>query len=97
MNRRLFDHVFAEISVAVGIRVPRYALWLELQDHGWNPEAFTTQQALAFIDAGLLSFLSRRGLGISPRARRRLRKLIVRFDPDHPTPSEYFESWGRAR
>jgi hypothetical protein len=97
MNRRLFDHLFAEISVAAGIRVPRYALWLELHDLGWNPEAITTKQALAFIDGGLRRFLGERGLAIAPRASRRLRKLVARFDAGHPTPYECFENWGRAR
>ena len=85
------------ISVAAGIRVPRYALWLELHDLGWNPDAMTTEQALAFVDGAMQSFLGQRGLAVTPRAFRRLRKLIVRFNPDHPTPYEHFERWGRAR
>lgn len=97
MNRRLFDHLSAEISVAAGVRVPRYALWLVLHDLGWIPDAITTKQALEFIDSEMPSFLDRSGLVIAPPASRRLRRRVARFNPDHPTPYERFESWGRAR
>ena len=97
MNRRLFDHLYAEISVAVGVRVPRYALWLDLQDLGWNPDSISTHQALAFIEREMAPFLAQFGLAIPPRACRRLRRLVVQFDPTRPTPFERFESWGRSR
>lgn len=93
----MFDHLFAEISVAAGIRIPRYALWLELHDLGWNPDTMKTEQALAFVDGTMGSFLANRQLAVAPRAMRRLRKLIGRFNPDHPTPAEIFERWDRAR
>ncbi len=97
MNRRLFDHLFAEISLAAGTLVPRYALWLELHHLGWNPDAITTEQALAFIDSAMSSFLGEHGLAVAPRASRRLRKLIAQFDPNHQTPYERCENWSRAR
>ena len=93
MNRRLFDHVFAEISVAAGVRVPRFELWMELHELGWNPEKLTVEQALAYLDGPLRSFLARRGLGTTPRARRRMRRAIERFSPKHPSPSERLEAW----
>jgi hypothetical protein len=96
LNRRLFDHLFAEISVAAGIRLPRYALWLALHDLGSNPDSMTTDQALAFIDGAMPSFLRQRGLAVPPRTSRRLRKRIAKFAPGHPTPSERLESWGRV-
>jgi hypothetical protein len=97
LNRRLFEHLFAEISVAAGTQVPRYALWLELNDLGWNPDAITKKQALTFLDREMPSFLDECGLEIEPRASRRLRRLIARFNPEHPTPYERFENWSRAR
>jgi len=97
VTRRMFDHLFAEISVAAGIRLPRYALWLEIHSLGWNPDAMTATQAVAFVDSAAPSFLERQGLALAPRAERRLRRMVAQFDPDHPTPYERFEAWGRAR
>ncbi len=91
MKRKLFNHLFVELSVSVGRRVPRYALWLELHDLGWNPESLQVSEALAFCDGPMERFLSERGLKISSRARRRLRKDLARFDPTHPLPQEIFE------
>ncbi len=91
MRRKLFNHLFVELSVSIGKRVPRYALWLELHDLGWNPEALRVSEALAFCDGPMETFLSERGLKISPRARKRLRKELARFDPTRPHPQEIFE------
>jgi len=91
VTRKLFNHLFVELSVSVGRRVPRYALWLELHDLGWNPETLQVSEALAFCDGPMERFLSERGLKISPRARHRLRKGLARFDPTHPLPQEIFE------
>lgn len=93
LSRRLFDHLFAEISVAVGVRVPRYRLWMHLHELGWNPESITTDQALAYLDGPLRSFLVDCGLGIAPQARRRMRRAVARFSPLHPTPSERLAAW----
>jgi hypothetical protein len=96
VNRKLFNHLFVELSVSVGVRVPRYALWLELHDHGWNPEALCLSDALAFFDGPMDAFLCNRGLRISQRARSRLRKEIARFDPRYPLPQEIFERLSRS-
>jgi len=91
VKRKLFNHLFVELSVSVGRRIPRYALWLELHDLGWNPETLHVEEALAFCDGPMERFLSARGLKISPRARNRLRKDLARFDPRRPLPQEIFE------
>ena len=91
MSRKRFDHLFVELSVSVGKRVPRYALWLELHDLGWNPESLRVAEALEFCDGQMEGFLSHRGLKISPRARNRLRRELVKFDPTRPLPEEIFE------
>lgn len=96
MNRKLFNHLFVELSASVGERVPRYALWLELHDRGWNPEALQPADAVAFCDGPLDGFLSARGLRISARARARLRRELARFDPRHPLPHEVFERLSRC-
>ena len=34
MERRRFDHLFLELSVALGALAPRYALWLRIHEFG---------------------------------------------------------------
>ena len=81
MSRQLFNYLFVELSVSVGIRINRYALWLHLHDLGWDPEALRLTEALAFCDGPLDTFLADRGYTLSRRARRRLRKAMAKFDP----------------
>ena len=91
VSRKLFNHLFVELSVSIGKRVPRYALWLELHDRGWDPEKLQVPDALAFCDGPLEGFLSERGMRISRRAHKRLRKDLAKFDPARPLPQEIFE------
>ena len=91
VSRKRFDHLFVELSVSVGKRVPRYALWLELHDLGWNPESLRIAEALKFCDGRMEGFLSHRGLKISRRERNRLRRELAKFDPTRPLPQEIFE------
>jgi hypothetical protein len=88
MGRRRFDHLVLEISLALGQRVSRYALWLRLHDLGWNPEQLTRDAALAFCGAPLSRFLADRGLTLSPRAKRGVQRAVGRYDPAVPTPYE---------
>jgi len=88
VNRRGFDHLVAEISVAVGVRIPRYALWSHLHESGANPDALTARDSAAYCGAPLEDFLAARGLRLDARAKRRLRRCVARFDPDTPTPEE---------
>ena len=91
VSRKLFNHLFVELSVSIGKRVPRYALWLELHDLGWNPESLRVAEALAFCDGPMDGFLTNRGMKISRRARNRLRRELAKFDPNRPPPQEIFE------
>lgn len=91
VNRKLFNHLFVELSVSIGKRIPRYALWLELHDRGWNPESLQVTEALAFCDGPMEAFLNDRGMKISGRARKRLRRDLANFDPSRPLPQEIFE------
>ena len=94
MSRRMFDHLFAEISVSVGVPVPRYELWLRVHDLGCRPDDMTRDDALRFLDEPLDGFLSEHARPLSSRDHGRLRRQIARFNPEHPTPYERFESWG---
>jgi hypothetical protein len=90
MSRSRFDHLEAEVSVAVGRRIPRYALWLRLHDWGADPEALSREQALDFCDGPLHAFLVEHGFWLSPRTRRTLVRAVARFDPTRPSPEERF-------
>lgn len=86
-----------ELSVAVGALVPRWALWLHLEEHGWPPERLTREGVLAFQRRELDGFLAEQGLSLSPRSGRRLARSLARFDPTRPTPEEVMERLAGAR
>jgi hypothetical protein len=88
MSRRRFEHLVAEISVSIGWRIPRYALWLRLHHQGMDPEALSRRAALAFCSGPLQLFLAEHGVLLHARDRRRLLRRVARFDPDQPTPEE---------
>jgi len=75
--------------VAVGARIPRYALWLRFHEHGCNPEQLTAKMAAAFCDGPLAGFLAEHQLRITPRAQRRLRRSVARFDPEARSPEDH--------
>ena len=97
MERRRFDHLVVELSVAVGRVVPRYALWLRLGELDWNPDSLTRDQVLGFIDEHVAAFLDEHALTLPPREAKRLRKLLVRYDPRYPTPYETMQRLGATR
>jgi hypothetical protein len=88
MSRSRFDHLEAEVSVAVGQRISRYALWLRLRELGANPEALDREDAVGFCEGPLLHFLFEQGFGLSPRSLRRLLRAVTRFDPQRPSPAD---------
>jgi hypothetical protein len=88
--RRGFDFLFAEISVAVGRVVPRFALWLRIHEHGLHPERLSREQARAFCREALPPFLLGHGIPFDGEAALRLERALVRFDPLRPTPEERF-------
>ena len=92
MQRRYFEHLYSEICVAVNRRISRYDLWLRVGDGGGDPDELTHPQARYFVENDLSQLLVEEGTSLSSRARRRLEKRILRFDPDHPTPEEWLQS-----
>ena len=78
----------AEVSLAVGQRISRYALWLRLRELGANPEALDREAAVGFCEGPLLHFLVDQGFGLSPRALRHLARAVARFDPQRPSPAD---------
>jgi hypothetical protein len=88
VSRRRFEHLLAEISVAVGARIPRYALWLRLREEGIDAEALCRDAALRFCEGPLQEFLAERGHLLAVRPRRRLLRRVARFDAERPTPEE---------
>jgi hypothetical protein len=89
-NRRRFDHLFVEASVAVDRLLPRFELWMAFHEAGLDPEALSRDDAVGFCRARLPDFLTTRGLALRPRAAQRLEREVARFDPRHPTPYERF-------
>ena len=87
--RRGFDHLFAEISVAAGRLVPRYALWLRLRELGIDPEQLTRKQGVAFCRGHLDAFLREHGMALAPRAVRRVERAVARLDPAARSPAEW--------
>jgi hypothetical protein len=89
--RRGFDHLFAELSVALGQRAPRYPLWLRIGEMGVDPAALGRDEAVSFCRSELPSFLTEQSLALSRRAQRTLLKRVERFQPSHQTPAEHME------
>ena len=92
MHRRYFEHLYNEICVAVNRRISRYDLWLLVWDGGGDPDDLTHAQARYFVESNLSRLLAEQGTSLSNRARRRLEKRILRFDPHHATPEEWLQS-----
>ena len=82
--RRRFEHLATELSVALGVLVPRHALWLASAPH-----LESARDVAAFCDAPLDEFLAPLQLAVLPhRERARLRREVARFDPTRRTPDE---------
>jgi len=90
LGRRRFDNLHIELSVALGVAVPRFELWIELHKHDIDPERLTREDTMAFCDGPLESYLHRCGLSLRPRALRRLCRKLRKYDPATPTPYERF-------
>lgn len=97
MQRRYFEHLYREISVAAGRRISRYDLWLQIWDSGGDPDDLTAHHVRRFVDRSLDAVLIDEGVAVTPRMRHRLEKRLVGFDPRYPTPEEHFAVFGEAR
>lgn len=71
--------------------VPRYALWLHMNDVGFEPEDLDGTSLLRFFDRHLETFLEGQHLHLAARPKSRLRAALVRYDPAQPTPYEFME------
>jgi hypothetical protein len=89
-GRRRFDNLHTELSVALGVAIPRFGLWMELHECNMDPERLTQEEAMAFCDGPLESYLHRRGLSLRRRALRRLCRKVRKYDPSIATPYERF-------
>jgi hypothetical protein len=89
MHRRYFEHLYNEICVAADRRISRYDLWLLVWEGGGDPDEMSRSSARYFVENNLSALLAEEGVRLAPRARRRLERHILRFDPRHPTPEEW--------
>ncbi len=96
MSRRYFDHVHAELSVALGRSLSRYGLWLRIWEAGGDPEAMHARDACCFVETQLDALLRDEGASIGGRARRRLVRRLLDFAPDFPTPEEWMQRLDEA-
>ena len=87
-RRRRFEHLFVQLSVALGELAPRYALWLQIAEAGWDPETLNRDAIAAFCEQDLADFLTEHGLELAPRRFRRLVRAVSRFDASQPTADE---------
>jgi hypothetical protein len=84
LERRRFDHLAIELSVALGVAVPRHALWLASARHLASGDS-----AAAFCGAPLDAFLASERLPeLAAGERAPLRRAVARFDPARRTPEE---------
>ena len=90
LGRRRFDNLHTELSVALGVAVPRFHLWMELHESDIDPERLTREEAIAFCSGPLESYLRRCGLSLRRRALRRLCRKVRKYNPDIATPYERF-------
>jgi hypothetical protein len=89
MRRRYFEFLYAEICVAIGRRISRYALWILVSERIGDPESLSRHEIERFLDEELGALLAHEHGFLTPRARTRLRRRLLAFDPHHPTPEEW--------
>jgi hypothetical protein len=88
LQRRRFDHLTVEISLALDRNLPRYPLWLAFKELGLDPDYLTRETVIEFCDEHLSDFLAQLGHSLPPRKLRRLQRAVARFDPELLTPYE---------
>jgi hypothetical protein len=97
VERRRFEHLFVELSVALGELAPRYALWLRVGEFAESAEALDREAAVAFCREGLQPFLAEHDHSLSARQLRRLVRVVSRYDPLQATAEEQMSAlFGRA-
>jgi len=89
MQRRYFDWIHVEISLALDRRISRYGLWLAIWEQGGDPDRLSCGEARHFVENGLSPLLEAEGARLSRRSRKRLDRRILHFDPRFPTPEEW--------
>lgn len=86
--RRRLDHLHAEICVAAGRRLSRFALWMALAESGARPASLAQEDVIRFCGGALERFLREREVELPPPRLRRLVRRVARFDARWPTPEE---------
>ena len=89
MSRRYFEHLYAEVCVALDRRVSRYAFWLLIWEAGGDPDDLTRENVRTFLEQQLPVLLREEGAALSERGCRNLKRSVLAFNPEHPTPEEW--------
>ncbi|HEU4427577.1 MAG TPA: hypothetical protein VFT98_02390 [Myxococcota bacterium] len=83
-ERRRFDHFAVELSLALGVRVPRHSLWIAVAGR-----LGCASELARFCDAPLDDWLRSQRLGpLLAQCRGRILREVQRFDPARRTPEE---------
>jgi hypothetical protein len=88
VDRRRFEHLLIEISLACRQSLPRYRLWLALHHSDANPEDLSREHAIDFCNEDLADFLAEQGMSLSLWRRRKVRRAVKYYDPLLPTPED---------
>ena len=83
-DRKIFNHLHEELSLAVGEYFPRMSLWEEVWE--FTSEPLTKETALRFLNERAPKLFP----DIPEKKLRRLTKRFERWDPNADTPEEIF-------
>ena len=92
LGRKVFNHLYEELSLFRGELFPRMELWNLVGGH-YDPITLTKDQAVDFLRFYSLDPLHHTSilLGVPVKKVRRMIKRFERWDPNAVTPDEIFE------
>lgn len=96
MGRRVFNRLVVEVSLAVGHFISRYALWVYMHEHDFDPEQMTSKDAARFCGVPLRRFLAEQGVRLDPGGLQRLERQIRRINPYRADPYDRVEGGMRG-
>ena len=94
MERRYFEFLYQEFCMAIDRRISRYELWLLVMEAAPDPSRLCDTEKKRFVDQSIDGLLSREKKELAPRARKRLRRRLLAFDSQHPSPEEWLTRLG---
>jgi hypothetical protein len=90
MQRRRFDRLVLELTLALDRPLPRFALWQAVHDAGLDPERWSGAEAERFCRLELPRWLRHRGYGLSDARVAKIARTLARFDPTQLCAEDHF-------